>query len=83
MTGISWVVLAHAVSPRMRGRGRQTSKFEAKLVYRACSRTARDTVKPCLEKQTNKQKQQNLNILVERKPGRSDSYGINRNVEMG
>jgi hypothetical protein len=37
------------------GRGRRISEFEASLVYRVSSRTARATEKPCLEK-TNKQK---------------------------
>jgi hypothetical protein len=39
------------------GRGRQISEFEASLVYKVSSRTARATEKPCLEtnKQTNKQ----------------------------
>jgi hypothetical protein len=32
------------------GRGRRISKFEASLVYRVSSRTARGTEKPCLEK---------------------------------
>ena len=34
----------------MGGRGRQISEFEASLVYRVSSRTARATEKPCLEK---------------------------------
>jgi hypothetical protein len=40
------------------GRGRQISEFEASLVYKVSSRTARDryTEKPCLKK-TNKTKQ--------------------------
>jgi hypothetical protein len=34
------------------GRGRQISEFEASLVYRVSSRTARDTQKkPCLKKE--------------------------------
>jgi hypothetical protein len=43
------------------GRGRRIPKFEASLVYRVSSRTARSyTEKPCLEKQTkNKTKQTN------------------------
>jgi hypothetical protein len=36
------------------GRGRRNFEFEASLVYRVSSRTARATEKPCLEK-TNKQ----------------------------
>jgi hypothetical protein len=44
------------------GRGRQISEFEASLVYRMSSRTARATEKPCLKnKQTNKQKQKTKN----------------------
>jgi hypothetical protein len=39
------------------GRGRRISEFEASLVYRVSSRTARDTEKPCLKKQTNKKPQ--------------------------
>jgi hypothetical protein len=42
----------------MGGRGRRISEFEASLVYKVSSRTAKAiTEKPCLEKQTNKQKQ--------------------------
>jgi hypothetical protein len=42
----------HAFNPQhLGGRGRQISQFEASLVYRVRSRTARDyTEKPCLEK---------------------------------
>ena len=32
-------------------RGRQISEFEASLVYRVSSRSARDTQRPCLKKQ--------------------------------
>ena len=32
----------------MEGRGRQISEFQASLVYRASSRAARTTEKPCL-----------------------------------
>jgi predicted solute-binding protein len=38
------------------GRGRQISEFEASLVFKVSSRTARATEKPCLKKQ-NKTKQ--------------------------
>jgi hypothetical protein len=43
------------------GRGRRISEFEASLVYRVSSRTARATEKLCLEKpkQTNKKTKQN------------------------
>ena len=34
----------------MEGRGRRISEFEAGLVYKVSSRTARATEKPCLEK---------------------------------
>jgi hypothetical protein len=34
------------------GRGRWISEFEASLVYKVSSRTARATEKPCLEKTT-------------------------------
>jgi hypothetical protein len=43
-------------SQHLGGRGSRISEFEASLVYRVSSRTARATQKPCLEKQTNKQK---------------------------
>jgi hypothetical protein len=39
------------------GRGRRISEFEASLVYRVSSRTARATQKPCLEKERNKQRE--------------------------
>jgi hypothetical protein len=35
------------------GRGRQISEFEASLVYKVSSRTARATEKPCLKKNNN------------------------------
>jgi hypothetical protein len=38
------------------GRGRRISEFEASLVYRVSSRTARATEKPCLEKPKKKKK---------------------------
>jgi hypothetical protein len=46
------------------GRGRQISEFEASLVYKVGSRTARAiyTEKPCLE--NKKQKQKNLQKLI-------------------
>jgi hypothetical protein len=37
------------------GRGRWISEFEASLVYKVSSRTARATEKPCLEKPKKKQ----------------------------
>jgi hypothetical protein len=39
------------------GRGRQISEFEASLVYKVSSRTARATEKPCLEKPKTKPNQ--------------------------
>jgi hypothetical protein len=54
-------VVAHAFNP-LGGRSRQISKFEASLVYRVSSRTARATQRnPVSKKQTNKQKNQNQN----------------------
>jgi hypothetical protein len=38
------------------GRGRRISEFEASLIYRVSSRSARATEKPCLEKQKTKTK---------------------------
>jgi endonuclease YncB( thermonuclease family) len=38
------------------GRGRQISEFEASLVYKVSSRTARATEKPCLQKPKTKTK---------------------------
>jgi hypothetical protein len=44
------------------GRGRQISEFEASLVYRVSSRTAKATQRnPVLIKQTNKQKTKQTN----------------------
>jgi hypothetical protein len=40
------------------GRGRRISEFEASLVYRVSSRTARATEKPCLKTTKNKKQQQ-------------------------
>jgi hypothetical protein len=48
-------VVAHTFNP---SRGRWISEFEASLVYKVSSRTARAIEKPCLEKpKTNKTKQ--------------------------
>jgi hypothetical protein len=46
-----------------RGRGRQIYEFEASLVYKVNSRTARATEKPCLEKK-HKTKQKNKTFQV-------------------
>jgi hypothetical protein len=45
------------------GRGRRISEFEASLVYKVSSRTARDTEKPCLKNKTkqNKKKERKEN----------------------
>jgi hypothetical protein len=46
------------------GRGRQISEFEASLVYRVSSKTARATTeKPCLEKPKEKKKKKK-NLLI-------------------
>ena len=52
-------MVAHACNPStLVGRGRQISEFEASLVYRVSSRTARATQRnpASKNKQTNKQK---------------------------
>jgi hypothetical protein len=41
------------------GSGRQISEFEASLVYKVSSRTARATARPCLEKPKKKKKKKN------------------------
>jgi hypothetical protein len=47
------------------GRGRQISEFEASLVYRVSSRTARATQKnPVSEKQKQKQKQKKRTVVI-------------------
>jgi hypothetical protein len=51
------------------GRGRRISEFEASLVYRVSSRTARATQRnPVLKKQnkTKQQQQQQQNVLFQR-----------------
>jgi hypothetical protein len=55
--------VAHAFTQHSGGRGRRISEFEASLVYKVSSKTARGyTEKPCLEKtKTNKQTKQNNN----------------------
>ena len=50
-------MVAHACNPStLGGRGRRISEFEASLVYRVNSRTARATQRNPVLKQTNKQK---------------------------
>jgi hypothetical protein len=50
------------------GRGRKISEFEASLVYKVSSRTARATEKPCLEKKQTKKKikkrKKNFNLPI-------------------
>jgi hypothetical protein len=49
------------------GRGRQISEFEASLVYKVSSRTARDTQRNSVlktKKQTNKQTNSRLSLIV-------------------
>ena len=54
------------------GRGRQISEFEASLVYRVSSRTARATQrKPCLEKDKSKKPKTNKQT---KKPTKKHSY---------
>jgi hypothetical protein len=48
------------------GRGRRISEFEASLIYRVSSRTARAkgyTEKPCLEKAKKKKKKKRKKII--------------------
>jgi hypothetical protein len=45
--------VAHAFNP---SRGSRISEFEASLVYKVSSRTARATEKPCLKKKKKKKK---------------------------
>ena len=48
-------MVAHAFKPHLGGRGRQISEFEASMVYRVSSRTARATQRiPVSEKQKTK-----------------------------
>jgi hypothetical protein len=60
-------VVAHAFNPSMGGggrRGRQISEFEASLVYKVSSRTARATKRnPVSKNKTNKTNKQTKNIL--------------------
>jgi hypothetical protein len=66
------------------GRGRQISEFQASLVYKVSSRTARATQRnPVLKnkKQTNKQKQ-NQKKKKKRKEKKSFLQGYLRNVSV-
>jgi hypothetical protein len=48
-------VVAHTFDPSTGGRGRRISEFEASLVYRVSSRTARATQRNAVSKNKNKQ----------------------------
>jgi hypothetical protein len=48
--------VAQAFNQHLGGRSRWISEFEASLVYKVSSRTARDIQKPCLEKKKEKKK---------------------------
>jgi hypothetical protein len=49
-------VVAHAFNPSTREAGRQISEFEASLVYRVSSRTARATQRNLVSKNQKKKK---------------------------
>ena len=51
-----WAVVAHALNPSTwGGRGRWISEFQASLVYRVSSRTARATQRTPVSTKTSKQ----------------------------
>ena len=56
----SWAVVAHTCNPStLGGRGRRIYQFEASLVYRVSSRTAKSIERnPALREKKNKTKQQ-------------------------
>jgi hypothetical protein len=62
--------VAHAFNPSLGGRGRQISEFEASLVYKVSSRTARATQRNHVSKnktkqnKTKKRKKRSLVFLV-------------------
>jgi hypothetical protein len=59
------VVVAHAFNPsNSGGRGRLISEFEASLVYRESSRTARATQRNPVSKNKNKTKQKSICATV-------------------
>jgi hypothetical protein len=65
---------ARLQSQHLGGRGRQIPEFEASLVYRVSSRTARATQRnPVSKKQTNKQTQQGHTYLIKAMPSNSTS----------
>ena len=58
---MSRAVVAHACNPStLGGRGRWISEFEASLVYRVSSRTARAIQRNPVSKKTNKQTKKKL-----------------------
>ena len=66
----SWVVVVHSFNPSTQ-RQRQADLYEFKpsLVYRVSSRTgSKATEKSCLEKQTNKQQQQQKILSLSHSP---------------
>jgi hypothetical protein len=52
------------------GRGRRISEFEASLVYKVSSRTARATEKPCLGEKKKKKKKRKEGRQASRQAGR-------------
>jgi hypothetical protein len=52
------------------GRGRRNSEFEASLVYKVSSRTARATEKPCLKKPKKKKRKKEIDGWVDRQTDR-------------
>jgi hypothetical protein len=65
----SWAVVLHAFnqSQHLGGRGRRISEFEASLVHRVSSRTARAIHRNPVSKQTNKQINRTNEAKVERR----------------
>jgi hypothetical protein len=65
----------------LEGRDKRISEFEASLVYKVSSRTAKTTEKPCLEKtkkktKTNKQTNKKRTYLQPRGGTQSNSNGL-------
>jgi hypothetical protein len=57
-------MVAHAFNPS-RGRGRQISEFEASLVYKVSSRTARATQRNPVSKKQKQNKTKNHILMVD------------------
>jgi hypothetical protein len=59
-------VVAHAFNPtqHLGGRGRQNSEFEASLIYRVSSRTARATQRNPVSKNKNKQTKKERKVVT-------------------